>query len=160
MVEINLITWRTQKNEYEKNMVRVFMLVGCLIAALFVSGAHYLMMNIIDKQTRSVSLLGARLPGSRHEEVTTEHVEKFQSPAEFVKILNAVSQSARFGVCYQKISLDAARATLLGKARTVMSVTWALHDLEVANIYGNIVLQDVKQLENNLLQFSFNAGDI
>ncbi len=162
MVEINLLTWRAQKNQYEKKSLCLLIIAGAIVAGTLWGGLHYFVMKSVDAKMQRVSMLSARLPDVPREsaDIVTENDErKYMNASSAIKIIDAAATTIQLGVCYQRILREGAHVSLAGRAWSAVAVTLALQELEQNEVLGAANLGEMKrESENKLMHFSIEAG--
>lgn len=151
MVEINLMSWRTQKILYERRKMKLLIVAGAAIAMIFVMIIHVLLGWQILRDEKILRQLAAVMPvitdAARDSQtlILDGVAEGFLTGKNAAMLLNVIAQSTANGVCYQQFSRDENGWRLTGQALSVAAFTSAWHSLAADIFFKNSVVNELKK---------------
>tara|TARA_R110000868_G_scaffold409329_1_gene694623 strand:- start:427 stop:921 length:495 start_codon:yes stop_codon:yes gene_type:complete len=162
MVELNLLNWRQKKNDYERQMIRRFVMLGVLVAVMMLGGVHALLNYVMYQRSQQVSILRSSLPrAEQHDErlPIAKNTQLFVSPLKLIAWLEVASLSSRYGVCYQRLLREDSQLTFEGKGWSLASVRAGFNHLEASTVFNTLKLSEIKKhAVDERLQFLLNAS--
>jgi type IV pilus assembly protein PilN len=176
MTEINLLPWREQKREREKNEFMIYLLAAVVFAVIMVFSINYYARSLVDQQTQRNNQIKTEITRLEEElkEIKTlkvlrqtliarmNIVQDLQATRTLtVRLLNEIIDIIPDGVYLYQIGRIADKVTLLGYAvsntnisdlmRSIGSSVWT-QDPQLAEIKKSI---EVERSDNNEFKLSF-----
>lgn len=159
MVEINLLSWRAEKNKYERNRMRLIIAVAVITSLTLMIMIHLLLMKQIQRDDRLLQQLGMKFsglnPSQRHQAASVDVLEDGFAAGKMMRLmLDEMAKSTASGVCFQQLSRDENGWHLSGRALSAASFTSAWRVLAAVNFFKNSVVQELKKdLAQDYFQF-------
>lgn len=158
MVEINLLPWREEKQQYELRLMKRMLTVGCVVVIMFWLCVHMWMAWQVNRASQHVRELRASMPAAQHADMeeSKDNEREFVSGADIVSLLNATSRAAASGVCYQRIARENRGIIFAGNASSLQALTASKRRLQTSGVLSQVNMMDFKK-DSLLNHFQFSA---
>lgn len=158
MVEINLLPWREEKQQYELRLMKRALTSGCVVMIILWFCIHMWMAWQVNRASQHVRQLRASMPAAQHvdTEETKDNEREFVYGADIVSLLNASSRAAASGVCYQRIARENGGIIFAGNASSLQSLTVSQRRLQASEVFSQVKMMDFKK-DSLLNNFQFSA---
>lgn len=158
MVELNLLSWREEKKEYERGRTKFLAAASIIVSLCIAAMTHVILAAEVRRDQQKLHVTGTSLPQTgKTAEIENDELPEVQlSAVELAKMLDDAAAAAGYGMCFTNILYHDKRWQLQGMVLSPLSLTAGMRALhEAANA---IKLSEFRQIpERDFYQFLLNA---
>lgn len=146
MVELNLIPWRQQKQEYDKKRQRLCVMLGVLIALCLWMALHAWLQSQIDYSREHLKILQLELTRmNAKQNKNTPAVHKGLTPHDLIKLLSVLAARQESGVCLHHVAFDSHDFILDGHAWSTISLLAYINKIAMPEGWGSFALTKIEK---------------
>lgn len=143
MVEINLLSWRAEKQAYELKSVRQTIAASVAAACIILIALHILLSEKVRRDALQLQRMHIAAPQEMH--VAERDTQEILSAQLLALLLDAAAKISGSGVCYQRIARDDNGWRLEGQALSLQSVSSGLTVFMDSALFAKMNLQELKK---------------
>ncbi len=143
MVEINLISWRAEKQAYEEKVTRQIIAASAAAAMIIMMTAHIILKSAVRHDEKRLQHFAAT-PQFADVNPNGKIIE-YSTAAQLAALFDAAAKTIGSGVCYQRIAKQDEVWTLEGRALTAQSMLSGLMSFEKIPSSDGVVLRELKK---------------
>ncbi len=166
MVEINLLPWREYRHAYQVKRLKQILVSTITIALIFVCILHFLLMNLLQRETTRLSIIQAELQrfstwktdedlirdSNRIDKQASQHI------AQTNKLFQMLASKWQENVCFTELVQDKNTVLFTGYAETTEEFTEFIKHWNVSHLFTALNIESLQYQENaHAVQFHFRA---
>lgn len=144
MVEINLISWRAEKQAYEEKVTRQIIAASAATAMIIMMTTHIILKAAVRHDEKRLQHFSAAVPQLADVNQNVS-IAEYSTAAQLSALLDAAAKTIGSGVCYQRIAKHDDGWTIEGRALTAQSMLSGLMSLEKIPSSDGMELRELKK---------------